>query len=101
VETAAKAGLAPEPGGSTPPGIAVTAAGRKTCVLTLSGDIPSGLWNRFGTKVIPKLKGHGALSSRVEIRITLERSEASALAADLKQALTDLGVAGSLKLSIK
>ena len=101
VDPAARGKLTPEPGSGTPPSTAVTAAGRNTCVLTLSGDIPSELWNRFGTKVIPKHKGHGELSSRVELRITLEREEASALAADLKQALTDLGVATALKLSVE
>lgn len=57
--------------------------------------------NADGTKVIPKLKDHGDLSSRVEFRITLERGEAATLAADLKQDLTDIGVSGVLKLTME
>jgi len=63
--------------------------------LRISGDIPPELWNRLGTKVLPKLRSGHDLKVGVEFRVSVDGAMAASLEVDLRQALEDLGLAGS------
>ncbi len=67
-----------------------------TCILRLSGAIPPETWNRFGTKVIPKMRSGTGLTAKVELEVTVNQDAAPALAAELRQILEELGVSGSV-----
>jgi hypothetical protein len=69
-----------------------------TITLRLVGTIPSEAWNRFGTKVLPKLRGNGELKLGVDCSVSLNSAAAVNLAVELKQILSDLGLEGTLKL---
>jgi hypothetical protein len=60
--------------------------------LRLYGNLPSEAWNRFGTKVLPKLRGNGALRLGVDCSVTLNSDVARNLTTELKQILSDLGL---------
>lgn len=115
---ALKAEPAGEPAAKTPPtqpppaskgvtpGTAVTPAsgggtpepGPSTRVLVVSGEVPPELWNRLGTKLVPKLKGGSDVCLRIGFRTTMAAAAATALSSELRQALQDLGLADTVRV---
>ena len=94
----------PEPGpSSTPqpePGPAPAptpepgpAPGPASKVLHVSGHVPPETWNRLGTKLLPKLRSGSDLEVSVDFRVTADATMAKSLADDLRQILSDLGLA--------
>jgi hypothetical protein len=67
-----------------------------TRTLRISGDVPPELWNRLGTKVLPKLRSGSELRIGVDFSVTVEAQFAESLAADLQQILQDLELADRL-----
>jgi len=72
--------------------------GPQTRTLKLSGPLPPELWNRFGTKVIPKLKIGTDVKTTVSFSVTIDLSQAPTVEADLRQILGDLGLSGKVKI---
>ena len=64
----------------------------QTCNFRLVGTIPSELWNRVGTKLIPKLRSGDDLSAKVELSVGVSSAQAQTFEAELKQILDDLGL---------
>jgi hypothetical protein len=60
--------------------------------LRLTGMIPPELWNRLGTKLIPKLRSGDELTARVEFSVSVSSSQAQTLETELRQILDDLGL---------
>jgi len=67
--------------------------------LRLSGRVPPELWNRLGTKIIPKLRSSAELDIRVEIAVKVGSPLAANLEAELKQLLEDLGLQGDFTVN--
>ena len=78
----------PEPCQTTAPAI----------VVRLTGDLPSELWNRLGTKLLPKLKRAGELHIGVEFEVRASAEGAKNLVADLRQVLQELGLADRIRI---
>jgi hypothetical protein len=72
-----------------------------TKTLRLTGNIPSEMWNRLGTKIIPKLKYAGELKIGLEFTVNVSSDAAANLQSELKQILDDLGVNGNVKINIE
>ena len=83
------------PGQEPQPGREPTA---QTLTLRLTGTIPSEMWNRLGTKIIPKLRSGSELKVEVGFSVTVDAKLASSLENDLRQALEDLGLQGQVKI---
>ena len=62
--------------------------------LRISGTIPPELWNRLGTKLIPKLRAGDKLRIGADITVEVAQPMAEALQADVRQVLGDLNLAG-------
>ena len=75
----------PEPEPEPTPG-----AGTRT--FKISGDIPPEIWNRLGTKVLPKLRSGSDLKIGIEFSVTVEGRLAQSFETDLRQILEDLGL---------
>ncbi len=91
-------GPEPEPGPGPLPGV-------QTKTIQLIGTIPPELWNRLGTKVLPKLRSavpagrQGSdLKVGVDFSVTVDRDVAGSLMADLRQILDDLGLADKVQI---
>jgi hypothetical protein len=68
--------------------------------LSLRGTFPPELWNKLGTKLIPKLRTSGqGLSLKVEASLEVSAKDLSHVETDLCQALLDLGLEGSLQIA--
>lgn len=77
---------------------AADALGKATRTIRLTGTIPPELWNRLGTKIIPKLKSGSELSVGVDFSVTVDTAASGSLEADLRQILTDLGLKDKMRI---
>ena len=62
------------------------------------GAIPPEVWNRLGTKLIPKLKAGTNLKLGLSFSLELDGAEAQQWIGDLKRAIEDLGLSAALKI---
>lgn len=74
----------------------VEAVGKRT--LHITGTIPPEVWNRLGTKLLPKLRSGSELQVNVNFRVTVNAQTVSAFEAELRQALQDLGLTDRVKI---
>jgi Protein of unknown function (DUF499) len=70
----------------------------QTVTLRLFGTVPPEVWNRLGTKVIPRLKSGAGLTVGVEFAVSLNADLVVSTAAELRQIVHDLGLEGRLKI---
>jgi hypothetical protein len=82
-----------------PPQPPVVPAAEQIIRLSLHGPIPPELWNKLGTKLIPKLRTSGqGLALAVEASLDVPADDLSHVESDLRQALRDLGLEGSIRI---
>jgi hypothetical protein len=95
--TVTPTGTGTEVGTSGSTGI-VPPAGPKTKTIKLSGNVPAELWNRLGTRVLPKLRSGKDLKIGIQFSVTVEAGNANDLQTELKQILVDLGLQDAVQL---
>lgn len=66
--------------------------------IRVSGAVPPELWNRLGTRVLPKLRSGDGLSINVTFEVSVDSSSASDLRSELRQILSDLGLDGTVNV---
>ena len=66
--------------------------------LRISGTIPPELWNRLGTRLIPKLRSGDRLTVGVDLTVEVAQPTAESLQADVQQVLSDLNLAGQVTI---
>ena len=66
--------------------------GRKA-TLRLRGTVPPEVWNRLGTRILPKLRSGDDLSVGVEFSVSVDADLSQGFQLELQQALDDLGLA--------
>ena len=81
----------PEPGPDPAGGDAPHPPASKQ-TLRVHGKVPPELWNRLGTKLLPKLKSGQELQAGIDLVVTADGPAAAALQLDLQQILTDFGI---------
>jgi len=64
----------------------------------ISGSIPPELWNRLGTKVIPKLRDGEGLEVNVSFSVSMNADSATSVERELRQIIEDLGITDNLKI---
>jgi hypothetical protein len=76
----------------------VAALGDQTATIRLTGAVPPELWNRLGTRLLPKLRAGSNLRVAVDFSVTVDRHIATTLKLDLRQILDDLGLTGKVQI---
>lgn len=87
--------------GTTAPGPAPAPgpqAGLSTTTLRLVGMVPPEVWNRLGTKILPKLRSASDLKIGLEFSVTIRSDAAVGLASELRQILQELGLAETVRI---
>jgi hypothetical protein len=74
------------------------APGAATRTFRICGDVPPEVWNRLGTKVLPKLRTGSELKIGIEFSVTVGTGVAQSFQTDLKQILDDLGLADRVRI---
>ena len=82
-------GPEPEPEPEPSPGPEPTPGAPKT-TLRLTGTVPPEVWNRLGTKILPKLRSGDDLSVGIEFSVSVGSQLAQNMEAELQQILNDL-----------
>jgi hypothetical protein len=72
--------------------------GIQTRTLRLVGTVPPEIWNRLGTKIIPKLKSGSDLKIGVDFSVTVSAESARGIESDLRQIIEDLGLKGKIQI---
>ncbi len=68
--------------------------------IRITGAIPSEVWNRLGTKLLPKLKGGSDLRVGLNFSVDLDAATAEALQSELRQILSDLNLTSQLSIEV-
>ena len=69
--------------------------------LRIHGDIPPEIWNRLGTKLLPKLRSGHDLKVGVTFELAADGAGADPLLADLRQILDDLQLADRIRVDVE
>jgi hypothetical protein len=72
--------------------------GSQTVTLHLKGAIPPEMWNRLGTKLIPKLRSGSELTAQVSFSVSLDSKAVASFESDLRQILEDLGLGEKIRV---
>jgi hypothetical protein len=80
-----------EPGPAPAPGV-------QTKTLRVTGSVPPEVWNRLGTKILPKLRSGVDLEIGVEFSVTVNAAIAGSLASELRQILQELGLVDRVRI---
>jgi hypothetical protein len=72
--------------------------GAETKTLRLVGAVPPEVWNRLGTKILPKLRSGSELRIGLEFTVTVKADIAGGLAVELRQILQELGLAEAVRV---
>jgi len=67
--------------------------------IRLTGAVPSEVWNKLGTRVIPKLRAGGDVTANISLSATVESKAADGLCDELRQILKELNIADRIKIS--
>jgi hypothetical protein len=69
-----------------------------TRTLRIAGAVPPEVWNRLGTKILPKLRSASELRIGLEFSVTVSSDSAIGLTYEIQQVLQELGLAESVKV---
>ena len=83
--------IKPEKGVEPSPGI-------QTRTLRLVGNVPPEIWNRLGTKIIPKLKSGMDLKIGVDFTVTINADSVRNMESELRQIIEDLGLKAKIQI---
>ena len=83
----------PEPGSAPEPD-----SGSKTATLRLTGTVPPEIWNRLGTKILPKLRSGDGLSVGIDLSVNVDATRAASMEAELRQVLSELDLGDRVRL---
>lgn len=86
-----------QPGPSPEPGSLPAPSGSKK-TLRLVGTVPPEVWNRLGTKILPKLRTGAELRIGLEFTVTVKADTAGSLVADLQQILQEMGLTEAMRI---
>jgi hypothetical protein len=67
--------------------------------IRLAGQVPPEVWNRVGTRLLPKLRSGSRLNVSVDFSVTMRRNVAESLKSDLRQILEDLGLSEHMQIT--
>ena len=90
-------GPGPEPEPEPKPDPEPTPVAEKT-ILRLAGTVPPELWNRLGTKVLPKLRSGDDLRVGVEFSVSVSSQFARNMETELQQTLDELGLSNTIRV---
>ena len=86
-------GSGASPGPEPPPAPATA-----TRTLQIRGQIPLELWNRLGTRILPKLRSGTDVRIGIDLSVTVTTDQAPSLEKDIRQSLDDLDLGGTVKV---
>jgi len=72
--------------------------GARTKTYRIVGQVTPEVWNRLGTKILPKLRAGTDLQVGIDFSVTVVNDVAKTFESDIRQILDDLGLTGKVRL---
>ena len=72
--------------------------GTQKTTLRLSGTVPAEVWNRLGTKILPKLRSRDDLTVSIDFSVSVGSASAKNLEEELQQILDDLELGNRVRV---
>jgi len=72
--------------------------GAKTRTYRISGQVTPEVWNRLGTKILPKLRAGTDLRVGIDFSVTMDSAVAKTFESDIRQILDDLGLSDRVRV---
>ena len=66
--------------------------------MQIRGTLPPELWNRLGTKLVPKLRAGKELTVGLNISVTIGSEAAAPFESDVNDILEDLGLGDRIRI---
>jgi hypothetical protein len=88
--------ISPSEPGPTPGPMAEPAAAKRT--IRIVGSVPPEVWNRLGTRILPKLRTGSDLKVGVDFSVSVSAEAAANLVSELRQVLQELGLAEAVRV---
>jgi hypothetical protein len=92
----------PIPPGHEPPispPVPVPEPGKEMRTFHICGDVPPEIWNRLGTKILPKLRSGSDLKIGVEFTVSVDAAFAQHFESELRQVLEDLDLSNRVRIN--
>lgn len=70
----------------------------QTKTIRVAGTVPPEVWNRLGTKILPKLRTGSDLKVGIDFSVTVNAEVTRNLTSELQQILDDLGLASQTRI---
>jgi hypothetical protein len=70
----------------------------KARTFRIHGDVPPEIWNRLGTKILPKLRSGADLKIGIEFSVTVNTKLEKSFESEIRQIIDDLGLTERLKI---
>ena len=67
-------------------------------ILTVTGSVTPEVWNRLGTKLLPKMRSGKDLSLSIDLSVIVDSRSASNMEAELQQLIDDLGLTDRVRI---
>lgn len=97
-EPAVQAGAAPSQATLIEPATGDVQQPASKRVLRLHGLITPEVWNRFGTRILPKMRAGSDLRINVDLAVEIDSTQGQQLELDLRQIIDDVGLDNSLQI---
>ncbi|MGH8575383.1 MAG: DUF499 domain-containing protein, partial [Gammaproteobacteria bacterium] len=94
-EAESKPDLPPEP---TSEPFTKPTPGFETTTLRLVGTVPPEVWNRLGTRILPKLRSGSNLRVGLDLSVTVKSESAASLSMEIREILAELGLAETVRV---
>ena len=72
--------------------------GPAQATIRVAGSVPPEVWNRLGTRLLPKLRSGDRLDTRVDFLMDVKADRAGSLVAEIEQIVDDLGIGERLRV---
>lgn len=69
--------------------------------MRITGSIPPEVWNRLGTKLLPKLRIGSNLQLNLDFSVDLEADQVATIQTELRQVLQDLNLAQAVRIDLQ
>jgi hypothetical protein len=94
-EAESRPDIPPEP---TPEPFTKPTPGFETTTLRVVGTVPPEVWNRLGTRILPKLRSGSNLRVGVDLSVTIKSESAASLSMEIREILAELGLSETLRV---
>jgi hypothetical protein len=67
-------------------------------IISVAGSIPPEMWNRLGTRLIPKMRAAGTVTATIRLEIEIDQIKATALSPELRQIIEETGLSATVRI---